>query len=198
MLANVAPGGRRASLAVSNALFPATATTKEYEVFLEPQHSQLPSWKAALVMTHAWACQCTPDVNVMVDQYKGKRGNLYNSMGNEIADAVYALALTPEEMLACYTIEGFYNILSKGPIALLSISGNEYYGLVVHGMVIDKTTGRALLKIKDPMAIGPRGFFVVNQSGAEYQVDYAEFMTQMLEQAVIKNKHIYIVYPPSK
>ncbi|MEP6792696.1 MAG: zinc metalloprotease [Saprospiraceae bacterium] len=197
MLANIAPGGARASLAVSNALFPTTAVTREYEVFLEPQNAKLPSWKAALVMTHAWACQCSPAIDIMLQQNAGKRGSKYNSMGNEVADAVFALALTPEEMLACYTIDGFYEKLNRGPVTLLSIGASEYYGLVISGMVIDKTNGRALLKIKDPMGIGPRGFFIVNQTGAEYQVDYNEFMTQMLEQAVINNKHIYIVNPPS-
>jgi hypothetical protein len=197
MLANVAPGGTRASLAVSNGLFPANAVNRDYEVFLEPQHSQLPSWKAALVMTHAWACQCTPAVDILIQQNAGRRGSRYNSMGNEVADAVFALALEPEELLACYTIEGFYQKLNRGPIALLSIGGNEQFGLVIHGMVMDNNSRRALLKIKDPMGIGPRGFFVVNQTGSEYQVDYQEFMVEMLENAVRNNKHIYIVYPPS-
>ncbi|HJW28042.1 MAG TPA: papain-like cysteine protease family protein, partial [Saprospiraceae bacterium] len=188
----------RASLATSNALFPSTASSKDYDVFLESQNASLPSWKAALIMVHGWACQCTPALDNLIQQNAGKRGNKYSAMTNDVADAVYALALTPEELLACYTIEGFYDKLNRGPIALLSIAPNELYGLVVNGMVVDKTNGRALLKIKDPMSIGPRGFFVVNQTGAEYQVDYQEFMTQMLEQAVIKNKHIYIVYPPSK
>jgi hypothetical protein len=198
MLANVAPGGRRASLAVSNALFPTTATTREYEVFLEPQHDQLPSWKAALVMTHAWACQCTPDLNSLLLQNAGKRLNRYQAMGNDVADVVYALALHPEELLACYTIDGFYQKMNRGPITLLSVSGTELYGLVVHGMVVDKASGKAFLKIKDPMSIGPRAFGIVNQSGAEYQVDYNQFMVEMLEQAVINNKHIYIVYPPTR
>jgi hypothetical protein len=198
MLANIAPGGRRSRLAVSNGLFPANATSRDYEVFLEPQHGQLPSWKAALVMTHAWACQCTPALDIMLQQNAGKRGSRYSSMGSEIADAVYALALTPEEMLACYTIEGFYQKMNRGPVAVLSVGNNEFYGLVIHGMVMDKTSGRALLKIKDPMSIGPKGFFITNQTGAEYQVDYNEFMTQMLERAVINNKHIYIVYPPTR
>jgi hypothetical protein len=198
MLSNLAPGGTRASLAVSNGIFPLTAVTREYEVFLEAQHEQLPSWKAALVMVHAWACQCTPALDIMLQQNAGKRGGIFKSMGNDVADVVYALALTPEEMLACYTIEGFYQKLNRGPIALLSISGSEYYGLVIHGMVMDKTSGRALLKIKDPMGIGPRAFGIVNQSGAEYQVDYNEFTNEMLERAVINNKHIYIVYPPAR
>lgn len=197
MLANIAPGGKRAKLAVSNAIFPANAVSRDFEVYLEPQTETLPSWKAALVMVHGWSCQCTPSLPELLQQNRGKRGSRFNSMGAEIADAVYALALKPEEMLACYTIEGFYNKLSKGPIALLSIASNEYYGLVITGMVIDQTNGQALLKIKDPLGVGPQGFFMMNQKGAEYQVDYNQFMTEMLEQAVIKNKHIYFIYPPS-
>ncbi|HJW31170.1 MAG TPA: zinc metalloprotease [Saprospiraceae bacterium] len=197
MLANIAPGGTRASLAVSNGLFPASAVSRNYDVYLEPQNSNLPSWKAALVMVHAWSCQCSPALDNLLDQNKGKRGTKFSSMGNEIADAVYALALNPEEMLACYTIDGFYSKLSKGPIGLLSVGANEYYGLVISGMVIDQSSSRALLQIKDPMSIGPKGFFITNQKGAEYQVDYQEFMTQMLEQAVINNKHIYFIFPPS-
>ncbi|HJW31169.1 MAG TPA: hypothetical protein VJ508_18205, partial [Saprospiraceae bacterium] len=197
MLANLAPGGARASLAVSNGLFPANAVSRDYEVFLEPQNANLPSWKAALVMVHAWACQCSPALDNLLAQNKGKRGLKYAALGPEIADLIYALALTPEEMLACYPIEGFYNKLNRGPIALLSLAPNENYGLVISGMVIDQAKSRALLTIKDPMSIGPKGFFMVNQKGAEYQVDYQEFMTEMLEQAVIKNQHIYFVFPPS-
>jgi hypothetical protein len=197
MLANMAPGGTRASLAVSNALFPATASSRSYDVFLEAQNDKLPSWKAALIMVHAWACQCSPAMDILLEQNKGKRANKYSSMGNEIADAVYALALTPEEMLACYTIDGFYDKLTKGPIGLLSVGANEYYGLTISGMVIDQSKSRALLQIKDPMNVGPKGFFITNQSGAEYQVDYSEFMTEMLEKAVINNKHIYFIFPPS-
>ncbi|MEP6792695.1 MAG: zinc metalloprotease [Saprospiraceae bacterium] len=197
MLANIAPGGKRASLAVSNGLFPANAVSRDFDIFLEPQNESLPSWKAACVMIHAWSCQCSPALDIILDQNKGKRGSKYNSMGADIADVVYALALNPEEMLASYTIEGFYNKLNKGPIALLSVAPNEFYGLVITGMVVDQSKGRALLKIKDPMGIGPQGFFIANQKGSEYQVDYGEFMTEMLEQAVIKNKHIYFIFPPS-
>jgi hypothetical protein len=197
MLANIAPGGARASLAVSNGIFPAKALSRDYDVFLQPQNEQLPSWKAALVMTHSWGCVCSPDLNQMLSQNKGKRGFKYSSMGIEVADVVHALALTPEEMLACYSIEGFYEKLDRGPIALLSLGSNEFYGLVISGIIMDQSKGRALLKIKDPMNIGPKGFFITNQKGSEYQVDYLEFMTEMLEKAVINNKHIYIVYPPT-
>lgn len=195
ILANLAPGGARASLAVSNALYPPNAVSRNFEVFLEPQSAQLPSWKAALAMVHGWACQCTPAIDQMVQMNASQPGRHINGIPNAVSEVIHALALRPREILACYSIEGFYQILQK-PVALISISANEYYGLVITGMEMNATTGRAILKIKDPMNIGPRGFSI-DQQGSEYNVDYQEFMLETLERLGENGKRVFIVSPPS-
>ncbi len=197
MLGHFIPGGRRAGLAVSDALLPPNVTTINYQVFLESQNSQLPSWKAAMVMIHAWACQCTPDVDAMVRDNAGQPGRHIAGIPNDISEVIHALALTPEEINMCYSAVGFYGLLQDGPIALLSADTNESYGLVISGMSFDPNTGEARLSIKDPMGIGPRGFFMVNQTGSEYTVSYREFMINILERMASNNRKVYIVYPPS-
>lgn len=197
MLANLAPRGARASLAVSNALFPVSAQDLDYEVFLESQNSQLPSWKAALAMTHGWACQCSPAIDALVAQNASSSGRHIPGIPDNLSEVIHALALTPQEILSCYSMEGFYRILSHGPITLLSVGNTEYYGLVVSGMAMNSAQGTALLKIKDPMGIGPQGFLLTNQTGSEYNVDYNAFMTQILERLGEGGKRVFIVSPPA-
>ncbi len=195
MLAHLAPGKSRSGLAISNGLFPANSPTLNYEVFLESQNENLPAWQAALVMTHAWACRCTPDLpSKLRDNAAYCSSHRTRGLPNEISDAICALGLTPQAINMSYTIEGFYRIMSTGPIALLSVKNNEYFGLVISGMVMDPTTGRAVLQIKDPKEVGPR--FGMSQRGAEYNVDYGEFMTGVLDRLATAGTHVYIIYPP--
>lgn len=197
MLANLSPGAARSSLAVSDALFPTNSSNLEYLVFLEPQKYGMPSWKAALYMITNWAWQQTLDIDkVIQDNAVYCNKNRFVEISNEISDVICALALTPEEITYCISMDFFYRIIEKGPIALLSSSSNEYYGLVINGMMMDKVTEKALLKIKDPQEIGPQ--FGFNQKGSEYLVDFGEFMNDILEKLTTENTHVYIIYPPSR
>lgn len=195
MLANLAPNGTRASLAVSNALFPPNATTVNHEVFLESQQQSLPAWKASLAMITNWAWQQTTDVDAVIrDNAAACSSQRIRGLPNEVSDAICGLALSTEEIMMCYSIEGFYNIVKRRPITILSIKNNEYYGLTISGMVMDRAQGTALLSIKDPLNVGPS--IGINNRGAEYTIDYGEFMTDVLERLVEQNTHSYIVYPP--
>jgi hypothetical protein len=195
MLAHLAPGKRRSGLAVSSGIFPANSPSVNYQVFLESQNENLPAWQAAMVMIHGWACQCTPDLpGKLRDNASYCSSHRIARLPNEISDVICTLGLTPQELLASYTYEGFYNIMSTGPIALLSVKNNEYFGLTISGMVMDATNGRAVLQIKDPKGVGPR--FGMNQTGAEYNVDYAEFMTGILDRLATAGTHVYVIYPP--
>ena len=191
MLANFAPGEKRASLALSNGLIPPHSTNIDYEVFLIPQLEGLPSWKAAMGMVWATARQQSPDIPGL-ETASGPFA--INGLPNDVATTINALVLNYQEILVCYSVEGFRTLLRRGPIAILSIGGGNKYGIVVSGMSID-ANGNALLKIKDPMSVGPQ--FGITQTGAEYQVEYATFMTQNLEQLARDNKKMLIIYPPS-
>lgn len=197
MVANLAPNGVRASLAVSNALFPPNAATVSHEVFLESQQASLPGWKASLAMITNWAWQQSTDVNAVIrDNASHCAGNRIPRMPTEVSDAICGLALTAEEILTCYSIEGFYDIVRRRPITILSIKNNEYYGLTISGMVMDNRSGTALLSIKDPLNVGPS--LGISNRGAAYTVDYGEFMTDILERLVEQNTHSYIIYPPRR
>ena len=196
MLANLAPGAARASLAVSNGLFPVNAQSRNYQVFLEPQSEQLPSWKAALAMIHGWACQCSPAIDQLVQMNASQPGRHIAGIPNQVSEVIHALALTPQEIMTCYSVDGFYRLLQR-PVALISVGANEHYGLVIHGIEMNSATGRAILKIKDPMNIGPRGFMMVNQQGSEYNVDYQEFMLETLERLGENGRRVFIVSPPA-
>ncbi len=196
MLATLSPGGPRASLATSNALIPPNASGVTWtDVFLQPQTSDYPSWKASLGMIRGWALQQSENYNELIAAVSSDSRRFGVIPTRDVSEAIYALHLNrgTQEMLACYTPSGFLEFVRQGPIALLSTSPTESYGLVIKGMQVDATTGRAILQILDPMSVGPRGFFMLDSRGSEYNVDYSEFMTEMLEQAVMAGKHIYIV-----
>ncbi|TAE55407.1 MAG: zinc metalloprotease [Bacteroidetes bacterium] len=196
MIATLSPGGPRASLATSTALIPPTAVAVNWtDIFLMPQTSEYPSWKASLAMLRGWATQTSEDYNQLIRDVSGDSRRYIRGIPNELSEAIYALHLNrgTQEMTACYSASGFMEFVRGGPVVLISASSTEFYGLAVTGMAVDATSGRALLQIKDPMSIGPRGFFMTDSRGAEYSVDYNEFMTQMLEEAVRANKHIYMV-----
>lgn len=191
LLSVFAPGGPRASLALSNALMPPGSTSINHEVFGIAETSTLPSWKAAMAMVWATARQMTPDVDGLE---RASGGFSINGLPSDVSTTIHALVLNYQEVLVCYSVEGFRNLLRRGPMALVSIGSGDKYGLVVSGMSV-APNGSAMLTIKDPMSVGPR--FGINQTGAEYQVDYATFMTQNLEQLARDNKKIFIIYPPS-
>ncbi len=191
MLANFAPGAKRASLALSTAIIAPNSSAIDYEVFLIPQNEGLPSWKAAMGMVWATARQQSPDIPGLESS---SGAFAINGLPNDVATTINALLLRYEEVSVCYSVEGFRTLLRRGPIALLSIGSGDKYGIVVSGMSID-ANGNAILKIKDPMAVGPQ--FGITQTGAEYQVDYTTFMTQNLEQLARDNKKILIIYPPT-
>jgi hypothetical protein len=196
MLASLAPGGRRAGLAVSNAIFPANAPTISYQVNLQGQNRDLPAWKAALSMIHGWACGCIPNTASLTrDNGPACNSARLKGLPGEISDFICALALTPQELRSCFSIGSFYSILSTGPVALVSVNTTDYYGLVISGMVMDPVSGRAVLQIKDPKEIGPQ-YFGITQRGSEYNVEYSQFMTEILDNLIQDGTHVYIVYPP--
>ncbi len=195
MLGNLAPNGRWASLAVSNALFPPNATDRTYTVYLEAEARNFPAWKASLAMVYGWAAQECPDIDALVQQNAGNSRLRINGMPNEIAEVVNVLAMDVEELTSCINIQRFYDMLNRGPVALLSVKNTEYFGLVVNGMTVNNSQGKAWLNINDPMNVGPRNFGVT-QTGATYNVEYAEFMTQALNRAVSGGSRIFVVYPP--
>jgi len=197
MLSHLAPGGARAQLAISNGLYPANATNIDWRVFLEAQNDQLPAWQAAMVMVYGWARQMTPNLPMLLEASASQcASNRVRGLPNEISDNICALSLTPEEILSCFPVESFYKRVLRGPVALLSVNSSEYYGLVVSGMVMNSSTGQAVLKIKDPQGVGPQ--FGIDQRGSEYNVEYGQFMTEILERLAARGTHVYFVYPPAR
>lgn len=191
LLSVFAPGGARAGLAMSDGILAPGTVTLNHEVFTIAETTTLPSWKAAMAMVWATARQQSPDLPGL-ESSSGSFSII--GLPNDVATTIHALVLNYEEVLVCYSVTGFRNLLNRGPLALLSIGSGDKYGLVVSGISI-APNGSATLTIKDPMSVGPR--FGFTQTGAEYQVDYATFMTQNLEQLARDNKKIMIIYPPS-
>lgn len=210
MLSTLYPGGPRSTLLVSPALISPASTERKFEVLLEGESENFDSWKAALVMLWGWAHGASPDLNELIKHTKSYNATSLAGLPAPLIEISKALALLNyEELLVSYPVSGFYELLSKGPIAMLS-SGTtgDLYGLIISGISFDKN-GLGQIRISDPMNIGERGFnFQYKNKGAkvvegtlkgsEYIVDYEKFMTEILAQAVLAKKNIYIFYPPTK
>jgi Pregnancy-associated plasma protein-A/Papain-like cysteine protease AvrRpt2 len=191
---------RRAALLRSDAAVPPGALTRDYTVDFIPEYNNLPSWKAALAMVHGYVVSmCIPvdEINRLVSAGRSARGTRYQSLQADLADGIFGLGLTVEEVMACYTPTGFYNsVLNKGPVALVEVSGTSVYGLVVTGMQTSGST--STVTINDPMDIGPRQIgLTVTMRGHEKIVNYNSFVAA-LEAAVIAGKKVYFVRPPHR
>ncbi|WNJ19650.1 M43 family zinc metalloprotease [Pontibacter sp. G13] len=197
ILANFVPGGPRASLATSNALFPPNALTVSHGVYLEAAWRQFPAWKASMAMIANWAWNMSLDVDKVVqDNQRHCSANRFDGIPATLSDVICALLLTPQQVNVCYDIGSFYELIESRPLTILTVKNNEYYGLVVDGMVMDNSRQTALLSIKDPFQIGPR--IGLNHRGAEYTVDYAEFMTNILEGFANTQTKVYFLFPPTQ
>ncbi|MBK8556258.1 MAG: hypothetical protein IPL65_11050 [Lewinellaceae bacterium] len=190
----------RSSLLRSDALMPAAARPP-YVVDFIPEYSNLPSWKASLAMVHSYVvqqCVTIAEVNRLIGAGSSARGSHLSSVPADLANAVFGLGLQADEVLACYTPAGFNdNVMNRGPVALVEVSGSSIFGIIVTGMQVSGST--ATVSINDPLDIGPQTFLsrvLRAQSGHEKVVDYTDLMTGM-ETAVRNGKRLYFVRPIS-
>jgi len=210
MLSTLYPGGPRASLLVSPALISPTATERNFDVPLEGESENLPSWKAALIMLWGWANGATPNLDQLITDTKSLKAPGLTGLPSPLIEVCKALALINyNELMVSYSISGFYSLLSNGPIVMISSgTSGDLYGLIITGISFD-ASGRGQVRISDPLNIGEKGFNFQYKNtitkvtegtfkGSEYIVDYEKFMVDAVEKAVIANKKIYIFYPPTK
>ena len=186
---------RRSSLLRSDGLMPPNAVTRDYLVDFIPEYNTLPSWKAALAMVHSYAiqqCITVDEINRLVAAGRSARGSRLSSLPSELADGIFGLGLSAEEVLACYTPTGFLNnIINNGPVALIESDATTLYGMVISGMRV--SGNNAVVVIEDPMNIGPRQFgLTLRQDGHQKIASYNDLMTN-LENAVINGKRVYMV-----
>lgn len=218
MLANLQPGGIRASLLTSSALLPTNLQERNHAMELAPERSNWPSWKVSLFMTFHWLFDSEEAQNHSFNETETEVDRLMaatnmslaniHGLPQEIANYVYGLAYEVEEVLMCYTPGAFYDIMQRpGVIMSVGSSAADTYALVVKGIGYHEASNTTYLRIMDPLNIGPRGFSFrytdlttealrIPNTGSEYVVDYQKFMTEALEKAVMNNKKIYFMFPP--
>ncbi len=218
MLANLAPGGRRASLITSPALLPANVTERSHDITLEPE-SRLPSWEASFLMVYRWLLSQkneksypTEYVLHVVEELSVKQKKLPTplvpGMPEIISRYAYILGFEVERVEMTFTPDAFFKKLDV-PLIMLSAGNSalDSYGLVIKGGGFHEPSSTVYLNISDPLNVGPRGFNFkyedyktpvknVDPAGSEYIVDYARFLTDALYKAYEKGKTIFILHPP--
>jgi hypothetical protein len=192
---------RRSSLLDSDGLLPVGGRTRRYTTDFVSEYNNLPSWKAALAMVHGAAVgQCIPiaEINRLTQAGGSARGTRYQSLNADLANAIFGLGLDAEEVLVCYSAEGFYErVMNRGPVALLEISGSSIHGITITGMTISGTD--IVFEISDPMNIGPRQFSLlgITQRGHRKIVTFAS-LSSFMESAVTNNRKIILARPMSR
>ncbi|MBK8556257.1 MAG: hypothetical protein IPL65_11045 [Lewinellaceae bacterium] len=189
----------RNSLTNSDALLPPGGTAVEYTVDFIPEYENLPAWKAALAMVHSHVtqtCITVDEINRLTAAGGSARGSRYQSLPADLANAIFGLGLSAEEVIMSYTPQGFmYDVMGRGPVALIEKGSVSLYGLVISGMRVQGDD--AVVMISDPMNVGPQQFHLaVTQDGHQKTVPYDDLVAFM-DNAVIAGKTIYIVRPPN-
>lgn len=203
MWANLNFGGVRSVLTRSPALGFTVADSRDFSSIIEDlisvsPYGSWPAWKTALALVHSTAhgvCVPASEIDQIISAVAGRVPARLNGVPETIRATIAALALDPEEILMSYTPMGFRNNVldRRSPIAMISTSGTEVFGIVITGVAREGDNIR--LKIYDPMNNGPR---IVNcpltNSGIFKVANYTDFM-QALDNAVIGGKRIFIARP---
>lgn len=204
MWGNLNYGGARSILTRSPALGFTAADSRDFSQIIEDlilgnPYGTWPAWKASLALVHSTAhgiCVPAAEVDRIITAVASRVPARLNGVPETIRATIAALALDPEELLMSYTPLGFRNNVldRRSPIAMISTSGTEVFGIVITGVAREGDNIR--LKIYDPMNNGPRiaANCPLTNSGIFKIANYTDFM-QALDNAVIGGKRIFIARP---
>ncbi len=147
----------------------------QYEVELVPQQTGISCWAAGAAMVVGWRDRVSIDPSEIANgigywqQYNHPNGGL--SPDDTTMFSYWGLV---KEYPACYTVQGFRNLLQHGPLWVASEEPGPHIR-VVSGISGDGTPDGTLVHINDPWEKGMTAFVSTNR-GSTYTETYTEFM----------------------